>query len=55
MRHSKPSKTAQSLHERYDWSHPLLRELVLVHVDADDGTSFDTLLTRMPGICLGSP
>ena len=37
-------------HERYDPSHPLLRELVLIHVDADDGSSFDMLLTRVPGI-----
>ena len=28
---------------------PLLRELVLVHVDAND-ESFDILLTRVPGI-----
>jgi hypothetical protein len=37
-------------HERYDPSHPLLRELVLVHVDGNDGESFDVLLTRVPGL-----
>ena len=37
-------------HERYDRSHPLLRELVRVHVDAADSASFDMLLTRVPGI-----
>ncbi|MCY2950709.1 MAG: hypothetical protein NTU53_01880 [Planctomycetota bacterium] len=36
-------------HERYNPIHPLLRELVLVHVYAGDG-EFDTLLTRVPGI-----
>ena len=43
-------KAEVQLHERYDRSHPLLRELVRVHVDADDGASFDMLLTRVPGI-----
>jgi len=42
--------TVSMTHERYKSSHLLLRELVLVHVDADDGESFDTLLTRVPGI-----
>jgi hypothetical protein len=37
-------------HERYNHLHPLLRELVFVHVDAVDGTKFDMLLTRVPGI-----
>ena len=49
MRQSKPSKTEQTPHERYNRAHPLLRELVLVHVDAND-ESFDALLTRVPGI-----
>lgn len=47
---TKRVKTEQPLHERYDRSHPLLRELVRLHVDADDGTSFSTLLPRVPGI-----
>ncbi len=38
------------IHERYDPSHPLLRELVFIHVYGDDGESFDVLLTRVPGI-----
>jgi hypothetical protein len=29
---------------------PLLKELVLVHVDATDDTDFDIRLTRVPGI-----
>jgi len=37
-------------HERYDRSHPLLRELVFLHVAGDDGEWFSTLLTRVPGI-----
>ena len=36
-------------HERYNPDHPLLRELVFVHVYAKDG-DFDILLTRVPGI-----
>jgi hypothetical protein len=39
------------LHPRYDRSHALLRELVSVRVDASDGASFSTLLTRVP--CIG--
>ena len=39
------------LHERYDRSHPLLRELVSVHVNSNDGARFDVLLTRVP--CIG--
>jgi hypothetical protein len=38
------------LHERYDRSHPLLRELVDVNVYGDDGVWFDVLLTRVPGL-----
>jgi hypothetical protein len=38
------------LHERYDRSHPLLRELVDVNVCCDDGVWFDALLTRVPGL-----
>ena len=38
------------IHERYDPAHPLLHELVLVHVDGNDGESFDVLLTRVPAI-----
>jgi hypothetical protein len=38
------------LHERYDRSHPLLRELVNVNVYCDDGVWFDALLTRVPGL-----
>jgi hypothetical protein len=38
------------LHERYDRSHPLLRELVTVNVQCDDGVWFDVLLTRVPGL-----
>jgi broad specificity phosphatase PhoE len=34
----------------YDPSHPRLRELVLVHIDTEDGESFDQLLTRVPGL-----
>lgn len=37
-------------HPRYDPRVPLLRELVRVHVDGDDGLSVDVLLTRIPGI-----
>jgi hypothetical protein len=37
-------------HERHNPAHPLLRELVLVHVDGTDGAFFDVLLTRVPGI-----
>lgn len=54
MAKSRSSKAEFVPHERYDMSHPLLRELVLVHVDVDYDTpfakSFDTLLTRVPGI-----
>jgi len=50
MSRSKRSKAKYKPHEGHDTSHPLLRELVLVHVDVDDGTSFDMLLTRVPGI-----
>jgi hypothetical protein len=50
MPKSKPSKKEYVSHERYDPSNPLLRELVLLHVDGSDGMSFDTLLTRVPGI-----
>jgi hypothetical protein len=41
---------ATPLHERYDRSHPLLRELVDVNVYCDDGVWFDALLTRVPGL-----
>jgi hypothetical protein len=34
----------------YDSTEPRLRELVLVNVQATDGTKFDALLTRVPGI-----
>jgi hypothetical protein len=46
----KRAEADASLHDRNDPSHPLLRELVFLHVDANDGASFDTLLTRVPGI-----
>ena len=39
-----------TLHERYNRSHPLLRELVDVNVYCDDGVWFDVLLTRVPGL-----
>jgi hypothetical protein len=35
---------------RYNPAIPLLKELVLVHVDATDGAKFDVHLTRVPGI-----
>jgi hypothetical protein len=35
---------------RYDPAVPLPKELVFVHVDATDGTKFDALLTRVPGV-----
>ena len=38
------------LHERHDPSHPLLRELVFVQVDADNRVSFAVNLTRIPSI-----
>jgi hypothetical protein len=38
------------VHPRYDYSQPLLRELVFVNVSTDDGKSFDALMTRVPGI-----
>ena len=44
------SSQAKLPHERYNPIHPLLRELVRVNVLCDDGTSFDSLLTRVPGI-----
>lgn len=37
-------------HSRYNPLYPLLRELVLVHVDVSDGARFDALMTRVPGI-----
>ena len=46
----KKAPESPPLHERYNPAHPLLRELVLVHVCATDGTHFDMLLTRVPGI-----
>jgi hypothetical protein len=49
MPRSKKS-TEIELHPRYDRSKPLLRELVFVNVSTDDGQSFDTLMTRVPGI-----
>lgn len=33
-----------------DYSKPLLREIVFVHVSATDGTTIECLLTRVPGI-----
>ena len=39
------------VHPRYDRSQPLLRDIVFVHVDANNGASFDTNLTRVP--CIG--
>lgn len=62
MRKPRPYKTASKTprrtapqevpppHERYNRAHPLLRELVLVHVGGNDGESFDVLLSRVPGI-----
>lgn len=38
------------VHERYDWRHPLLRELVSVTVFGSDNLMFDVLLTRVPSV-----
>jgi hypothetical protein len=46
----KKKREEQPLHPRYDRSQPLLRELVSVHIDGNDGESFDVRLTRVPGI-----
>lgn len=46
----KPTRNAEPLHERYNPAHPLLRELVYVHVDTPDREPFDALLTRVPSI-----
>lgn len=46
----KPAKPTKPPHPRYNPSQPLLRELVLVSVTANDGAWFNTLLTRVPGL-----
>ena len=50
MGRSKASRTWPELHERYNRSHPLLRELVSVCVYANGVQFFTTLLTRVPGL-----
>ena len=44
-------KSDWKLHERYDRSKPLLRELVTISAFTDDGDAFDIILTRVP--CIG--
>jgi hypothetical protein len=51
MSERKKRSSQTPIHPRYDRSHPLLRELVSVRVDANNGVSFSALMTRVP--CIG--
>ena len=50
MGRPKASVTWPEVHERYNRSHPLLRELVSVCAFANGVPFFTTLLTRVPGL-----
>jgi hypothetical protein len=44
-------KDSEPLHPRYDGTQPLLRDIVSVQVDTNNGVSFYIHLTRVP--CIG--